>query len=171
MKKLTYISLTALLILACNSEKKESLDRILESKNIEKIREKRKEINAQKLELNSKLDAIDKVLSNLDTSKKIPLVSTITLKNEPFNHFIELQGNVNTRDMLVLYPQFAGTLHHIAVKEGQYVKKGQILAKIDDGGLTQQLNQLKIQKNLAQTTYERQERLWKQNIGSEFPIN
>ena len=48
MKKLTYISLTALLFLACNSEKKESLDRILESKNIEKIREKRKEINAQK---------------------------------------------------------------------------------------------------------------------------
>ena len=48
------------------------------------------------------------------------------------------------------------------------LKKGQILAKIDDGGLTQQLNQLKIQKNLAQTTYERQERLWKQNIGSEM---
>jgi RND family efflux transporter MFP subunit len=108
------------------------------------------------------------VLSELDTSKKIPLVSTLTLKNEAFNHFIELQGNVNTRDMLVLYPQFAGTLHHITVKEGQYVKKGQILAKIDDGGLTQQLNQLKIQKNLAQTTYERQERLWKQNIGSEI---
>ena len=130
MKKLTYISLTALLFLACNSEKKESLDRILESKNIEKIREKRKEINAQKLELNSKLDAIDEVLSDLDTSKKIPLVSTITLKNEPFNHFIELQGNVNTRDMLVLYPQFAGTLHHIAVKEGQYVKKGKYLLKL-----------------------------------------
>ena len=168
MKKLTYISLIALLVMACNSEKKESLDRILESKNIEKIREKRKEINAQKLEINSKLDAIDEVLSELDTSKKIPLVSTLTLKNEAFNHFIELQGNVNTRDMLVLYPQFAGTLDHITVKEGQYVKKGQILAKIDDGGLTQQLNQLKIQKNLAQTTYERQERLWKQNIGSEI---
>ena len=168
MKKLTYISLIALLVMACNSEEKESLDRILESKNIEKIREKRKEINAQKLEINSKLDAIDEVLSELDTSKKIPLVSTLTLKNEAFNHFIELQGNVNTRDMLVLYPQFAGTLDHITVKEGQYVKKGQILAKIDDGGLTQQLNQLKIQKNLAQTTYERQERLWKQNIGSEI---
>ena len=70
--------------------------------------------------------------------------------------------------MLVLYPQFVGTLHHIAVKEGQYVKKGQILAKIDDGGLTQQLNQLKIQKNLAQTTYERQERLWKQNMEVKF---
>ena len=168
MKKLTYISLIAFLVIACNSEEKESLDRILESKNIEKIREKRKEINAQKLEINSKLDAIDEVLSELDTSKKIPLVSTLTLKNEAFNHFIELLGNVNTRDMLVLYPQFAGTLHHIAVKEGQYVKKGQILAKIDDGGLTQQLNQLKIQKNLAQTTYERQERLWKQNIGSEM---
>lgn len=168
MKKFTYIVFTALLVLACNSEKKESLETILETKNIKKIREKRKEISAQKLEIDSKLDAIDEVLSELDNSKKIPLVSTINLKSEPFNHYIELQGNVNTRDMLVLYPQFAGTLNHIYVKEGQSVKKGQILAKIDDGGLTQQLNQLQIQKNLAQTTFERQERLWQQNIGSEI---
>lgn len=168
MKKFTYIAFTALLVLACNSEKKESLETILETKNIEKIREKRKEISAQKLEIDSKLDAIDEALSELDNSKKIPLVSTINLKSEPFNHYIELQGNVNTRDMLVLYPQFAGILNHIYVKEGQSVKKGQILAKIDDGGLTQQLNQLQIQKNLAQTTFERQERLWKQNIGSEI---
>ncbi len=168
MKKFTYIVFTALLVLACNSEKKESLETILETKNIKKIREKRKEISAQKLEIDSKLDAIDEALSELDNSKKIPLVSTINLKSEPFNHYIELQGNVNTRDMLVLYPQFAGTLNHIYVKEGQSVKKGQILAKIDDGGLTQQLNQLQIQKNLAQTTFERQERLWQQNIGSEI---
>lgn len=168
MKKFTYIVFTALLVLACNSEKKESLETILETKNIKKIREKRKEISAQKLEIDSKLDAIDEVLSELDNSKKIPLVSTINLKSEPFNHYIELQGNVNTRDILVLYPQFAGTLNHIYVKEGQSVKKGQILAKIDDGGLTQQLNQLQIQKNLAQTTFERQERLWQQNIGSEI---
>ena len=129
MKKLTYISLTALLILACNSEK-ESLDRILESKNIEKIRGKRKEINAQKLELNSKLDAIDEVLSDLDTSKKIPLVSTITLKNEPFNHFIELQGNVNTRDMLVLYPQLQAHFITLLSKKDNMLKEGKSLLKL-----------------------------------------
>ena len=52
--------------------------------------------------------------------------------------------------------------------EGQKVKKGQLLATIDDGGLSQQVNQLEIQKNLSKTTFERQERLWKDNkIGSD----
>ena len=35
-------------------------------------------------------------------------------------------------------------------------------------GLSQQLAQLKIQADLAKTTYERQKRLWDQNIGSEI---
>ena len=63
--------------------------------------------------------------------------------------------------MIILYPEFAGTLNK-HVKEGQKVKKGQLLATIDDGGLSQQVN-LEIQKNLSKTTFERQERLWKDN--------
>ncbi|MDB4304239.1 efflux RND transporter periplasmic adaptor subunit, partial [Desulfosarcina sp.] len=59
-------------------------------------------------------------------------------------------------------------LTNVYVKEGQKVNKGQILAKIDDGGLSQQLTLLQIQTDLAKTTFERQERLWKQNIGSEI---
>ena len=50
----------------------------------------------------------------------------------------------------------------------EIVKKNQLLAKIDDGGLGQQLAQLKIQTNRAKTTIEQQERLWKQKIGSEI---
>ena len=50
---------------------------------------------------------------------------------------------------MILYPEFAGTLNKIYVKEGQKVKKGQLLATIDDGGLSQQVNQLEIQKNLS----------------------
>jgi RND family efflux transporter MFP subunit len=59
-------------------------------------------------------------------------------------------------------------LTHVYVTEGQQVSKGQILAKIDDSGLGQQLAQVKVQENLAKTTYERQKRLWEQNIGSEI---
>ena len=56
----------------------------------------------------------------------------------------------------------------IYVEEGQRVNRGQVLAKIDDGGLSSRLNQLKTQEALAKTTYERQQRLWEQNIGSEI---
>jgi RND family efflux transporter MFP subunit len=65
-------------------------------------------------------------------------------------------------------PEAPGVLTTVYVKEGQQVSKGQQLAKIDDGGLTPQLAQMKIQADLAKTTFERQERLWKQKIGSEI---
>ena len=79
-----------------------------------------------------------------------------------------MQGSVTTKDLLVIYPEFTGTLTNVYVKEGQVVKKGQLLAKIDDGGLSQQLGQLQIQYELAKTTFDRQQRLWKQKIGSEL---
>ena len=68
----------------------------------------------------------------------------------------------------MLYPEYSGTLLEVLVKNGQKVKKGQLLAKIDDGGLNQQLVQMQIQEDLAKTTYERQQRLWDQQIGSEM---
>jgi RND family efflux transporter MFP subunit len=54
------------------------------------------------------------------------------------------------------------------VKSGDVVKKGQPLIKIDDGGLKEQLSQLEIGFELTKTTFERQKRLWDQNIGSEI---
>ena len=111
---------------------------------------------------------LDEAIGNLDTLKKLPLVTTFTVKDTVFNHYLELQGNVTTKDLVTIYPEYAGTLTSVYVKEGQKVSKGQVLAKIDDGGLSQQLAQLQIQADLAKTTFERQKRLWEQQIGSEI---
>jgi len=73
-----------------------------------------------------------------------------------------------TDQNVLVYPQMAGTLQRVYVKEGQRVTKGQVLGTIDDGGLSSQLAQMKTQLALAKTTFERQEKLWKQNIGSEI---
>ena len=62
----------------------------------------------------------------------------------------------------------AGTLQRVYVTEGERVTKGQLLGVIDDGGMANQLAQLKTQAELAETTYERQKRLWEQKIGSEI---
>ena len=70
--------------------------------------------------------------------------------------------------MISIYPEFSGIINEIFIKSGENVGEGQILATIDDGGLKQQLSQLQITYNLAKTTYERQERLWNQKIGSEI---
>jgi len=67
-----------------------------------------------------------------------------------------------------VYPEMPGILRKILVKEGQNVTKGQLLATIDDGGLSNQVAQLEATSQLAKTTFERQKRLWKQKIGSEI---
>ena len=132
------------------------------------LREKRGEVDAKKLELESQLKLIDDRILELDTIKKLPLVTTVKVEAQNFIHYLELQGNVQTKQNLVIYPEMGGILEHVYVKEGQRVTKGQLLAKLDDGGLSQQLAQLQIQTDLAKTTFDRQERLWNQKIGSEI---
>ena len=68
----------------------------------------------------------------------------------------------------MIYPEFNGRLIKLNVSEGQNVKKGRLLALIDDAGLKDQLEQSKLQLDLAKTTFERTERLWEQKIGSEM---
>ena len=142
--------------------------RFLASDNLLQLREKRGEVDAKKLELESQLQLIDDRILELDTIKKLPLVTTVKVEAQNFIHYLELQGNVQTKQNLVIYPEMGGILEHVYVKEGQKVTKGQLLAKLDDGGLSQQLAQLQIQTDLAKTTFDRQERLWNQKIGSEI---
>jgi RND family efflux transporter MFP subunit len=168
MKKIYTIIVLALVITSCSSDKKKSVEDVIATNNLKEIRAKKDQIILKQLEIVDQLKRLDSKIEELDTTKKAVLISTFIVKEEVFYHYLELQGNVSTKDLLVIYPEYAGILAKVYVKEGQYVKKGQILAKIDDGGLSQQLAQLQIQTNLAKTTFERQDRLWKQNIGSEM---
>lgn len=167
MKNTILLLLTALIIASCGGDSK-SVDAIIESGNLEAIRAKRAEFVIQQQEINQQLATIDAAISELDTVKKIPLVTVFMAKHETFNHFLELQGSVETKKNILLFPEFSGLLTRVYVKKGQSVQAGQLLATIDDGGLSQQLAQIEVQANLAKTTYERQERLWEQKIGSEI---
>jgi len=168
MKYIYSLLAMAILLLSCGEGKKNSLENILASDNLLQLREKRGEVDAKKLELESQLKLIDDRILELDTIKKLPLVTTVKVEAQNFIHYLELQGNVQTKQNLVIYPEMGGILEHVYVKEGQRVTKGQLLAKLDDGGLGQQLAQLQIQTDLAKTTFDRQERLWDQKIGSEI---
>ena len=167
MKKVILILLITFTAASCGGDSK-SVDAVVESGNLEEIRAKRSEIVAQQQAINLQLEEIDKAISKLDTLKKIPLVTVFEAKQEEFNHFLELQGSVETKKNILLYPEYSGLLTRVLVKEGQKVYKGQLLASIDDGGLSQQLAQMEVQANLAKTTFERQQRLWEQKIGSEI---
>jgi len=168
MKHIYSLVLVTVLLTACAEDKKASLEDIIASQDLELIRQKKAELDATAQDISVQLEQLKKEIKTLDPQENITLITTIKATETVFNHFVELQGNVNTKQNLVIYPEFSGVLSRVYVREGQKVSKGQILAKIDDGGLSQQLSQLKIQSELAKTTFERQERLWNQKIGSEI---
>ncbi|KIX21088.1 RND transporter [Flavobacterium sp. 316] len=168
MKKF-YISIITLIVLSsCGGDKKNSTESVIEKGDLKQLRTKRTEIVTQADALNKELELIDDAISKLDVNHKLALITTITAKDTIFNHYLELQANVQTKENIVLNAEYGGTLLQVYVTEGQKVTKGQTLAKIDDGGLSQQLSQLEIQANLAKTTFERQQNLWNQKIGSEI---
>ena len=168
MKHIISIVSITLLLTACGQNKTQTVADVIATDNLQTIRLKRNEIVAQQQEITEKLKQLDAKIAVLDTLKKVPLITTFKVKQKIFTHFLELQGNVSTKNNLVIFPEYSGILTRLYVKEGQKVIKGQTLAKIDDGGMSQQLAQVQIQANLAKTTFERQERLWQQKIGSEI---
>ncbi|MCB4798468.1 efflux RND transporter periplasmic adaptor subunit [Neotamlana laminarinivorans] len=167
MKYLQLILVT-LLLASCGGNKNQSVDDVIATNDLTAIRKKKSELDAKALEISNQLKQIQLKIKELDPQEKVPLITTFTAKQEEFIHYVELQGSVDTKQNLIIFPEYSGVLSQVYVKEGQKVSKGQVLARIDDGGLSQQLAQLKIQTALSKTTFERQERLWNQKIGSEI---
>jgi membrane fusion protein (multidrug efflux system) len=168
MKNIYLILLTALFLTSCEDEKAISVAGILATNDVAQIKSKKAALDAKQQELSLELKQLNNRLDALNENKNIPLITTFTAKETVFTHFIELQGNVQTKQNVLIYPEMPGILKSVFVKEGQNVVKGEILARIDDGGMSEQLAQLTANAQLAKTTYERQKRLWAQKIGSEI---
>ena len=168
MKNTYLLILITVFLNSCNNKKQLSLEEVLVTNDVELLKSRKSEIDAKLEELSLDLDQLNNKLSILNKDRNTPLITTITTSEQKFNHFIELQGNVKTKQNVLVYPEMPGILNKVYVKEGQKVIKDEILATIDDGGLSQQLLLLKSNEQLAKTTFERQKRLWDQQIGSEI---
>ncbi|TCI94224.1 efflux RND transporter periplasmic adaptor subunit [Tenacibaculum sp. M341] len=168
MRKIFIITIASLYLASCGGNKKQSVEEVLASGNLELLRTKKDELRKENQELVKNIELLDTEIAKLDTNKKVPLVTVIAVKNKEFVHYLELQGDVQTKKNVLVYPEVPGQLISVYVKEGQRVAKGQSLAKIDDGGMSNQLAQVEANAALAKTTFERQQRLWDQKIGSEI---
>jgi len=100
--------------------------------------------------------------------KRSKLVTTISAAQKDFSHFVEIQGAVEADDMVDVTSEVAGRILSLKTKEGERVRKGQLIAELDLEQLKKQLAELETTIDLANTVYERQKRLWDQNIGSEI---
>ncbi|POY40484.1 efflux RND transporter periplasmic adaptor subunit [Flavobacterium alvei] len=161
-KKIFLIATVSLVLFACGkNENSTNIDDLIASKNV-------KELQAKKALIQGDLTKIDEALAILDVKTEEALVSVQTVKDTVFSHYLEIQGSIDTKENILVQPEYQGTLVSLNAKAGQRVSKGQILGRIDDAGLSQQVASLENQYALAKTTFERQKNLWNQKIGSEI---
>jgi membrane fusion protein (multidrug efflux system) len=169
MKRIITNTFIVLVLFSCENKNNEAtIESIIKSENLIEIK-KRRELVHQSLELKAQeLAKLDEAIRNLDDDKNLPLVKINPIKESSFTHYIEIRGDVDTKENIMITPEMNGLLSQLNVKAGQKVAKGQVLGKIDDGGMSSLLAQAETQLALLRTTFERQSNLWKQKIGSEI---
>ena len=149
------------LVLSCDTAVKES-------QSLTDLKTKKAGLIEKMDRIGAELKDVEMAISELDTLKKLMTVTSYKAEIKDFNHYIEVQGTVKADQTIELHAEMGGTVTAILVKEGQNVSKGQILATLDSDVIDNSVLQLNTQLALATTTYERQARLWEQNIGSEI---
>jgi RND family efflux transporter MFP subunit len=137
-------------------------------------------LKKQALEINGKIASLEKELANsgaADQAKAV-LVVVAPIINQDFNHFIEIQGKVESESVSFITPRAGGgQVKALYVKRGDRVKKGQLILQLDNSlikqsaaAAAQNIETIKAQAALARSVYEKQKNLWEQNIGSEIQL-
>lgn len=180
MKKIFITIISFTLIFSCQNKEGISTEDLLKSEDVEALKVKREQLQSSADSLHAIVLMLDNRISEIDP-EMAKLVKAIEAKKTVYNHYVKLQASVETEQDVNVSPEFGGIMK-LLVKEGQFVRRGQLLATISDGGLGDQLNQAKIQveqakaqlsqaeiqRDLAKTTFERRQSLWSQKIGSEM---
>lgn len=179
MKKLTFALLTVTtlaLLAACGGSNKDAAALISDKKAaIEKLKSQNTKNEEEIKKLQAELEKID---SNAANAAKIKLVNVAPVLVQDFKHYIDLQGHVDAENISYISPRgMPGQVKAVYVVQGQYVKKGQALLKLDDAimqqqvvAARQQLEGIKTQLSFARNLYNRQKNLWEQGIGTEVQL-
>lgn len=167
MYKLTPAVLIMVIAMACGS-----------SSTPEKKDDKKAELQKLKEEqtkLNEKIRTMEEEVAKSDTSAasqaNAKLVEIRPISTDRFTHFIDLQGKVDAENIAFVSPRgMGGLVKAVLVKQGEEVRKGQLLLRLDDAITRQQVDQVKVQLDLAQTVYDRRKNLWDKQIGTEVEL-
>jgi RND family efflux transporter MFP subunit len=154
------VGLIALLLFSCGGKVDTSLDKMINERD---------SLKNENEKIAQKIQELDAAIAAADTSniRGLTTVKTQLVVPETFEHFIEVQGNLQSDKNITLNAEVPGIIKSITVNEGDRVLKGQTLAIIDSEIIKKNLEEVKTSYNLAKTLFEKQESLWKQKIGSE----
>ena len=176
MKQYFAIStITLLLLSSCGNSAKEGNAAINDKKSqLEKLK-------ADKTKTEQEIQKIQDELAKIDTSSnstKVKLVAVSAVGTQDFKHYIDLQGKVDAENISYISPRMGpAQVKAVYVHEGEMVRKGQRLLKLDDAIIQQQivasrqqLQGIKTQLSFAKNIYQRQKNLWDQGIGTEVQL-
>lgn len=163
MKQKITLLLVGLFILSCGAGPEKGT---LEEKKaeLEKYKKELAEIQKKIKDLEEWIAAND---TSVDSQKKAK-VAIAEVKPKQFMHFIELQGMIDSEDNAFVGPAIPGLVTSINVKEGDLVGRGRVMATTESSNLQSALVEIQTSLDLATIAYEKQKRLWDQNIGSEI---
>jgi membrane fusion protein, multidrug efflux system len=152
MKKVIFIAGLIFLITGCTSTSDKQA-------KLNKLKKEHDQIAAQ-------IAVLEKEI-NPSGSQPATIVNIQTLSKVPFEHYIEVQGRIDGNENIGVSPRTVGVVTKIFVREGDHVKKGQVLAEMDAEVLKQNLKEMQDQLVFVTDLYEKQKALWDQKIGSE----
>lgn len=135
---------------------------------------KLQELKTQQEKLAGEIKTLEEQIAKEDPNAAVTakLVSVTALGTQNFEHFIDLQGRITTDNIYVVTPRGGpGQITAVHVTQGQAVRKGQLLLKLDDAVVRQQISQVKVNLDYAKDLYQRRLNLWNQNIGTEVELN
>lgn len=156
MKQLVYLLIPAMIIASCGGGNKSG------SEDLEKLKKER-------AELDTKIKKMEG--SKPDTAKgRVTAVAIAELQPQTFNSFIEVQSQITGDQVVNATARTMGTVNHVNVRVGQQVHQGQVLATLDAVVAEQQIKAMEPQIELAKSLYEKQQKLWEQNIGTEVQL-
>ncbi len=145
-----------------------------ENKVVQEKKAQLEKMKADQKALNDKVTALEAEIIKLDPSSKkenTKLVTVAKIEPENFTHYIDLQGKLDATNIAYVAPRGQGGLvKEVLVKQGDNVKKGQLLLRLDNAIAQKQIDQLNTQLAYAKDLLQRQQNLWDQKIGTEVQL-
>lgn len=164
-KKISGLLLIGIIFSSCGNGVKDSKGELNDKKaQLEKLKSEQKNTN-------DKIATLEAEIAKSDpnaTEGNAKLVAVMTLKPQNFSHYIELQGKIDATNISYVAPPNGqgGVVKALYVTQGQNVRKGQVLARLDDAIIRQQMDPVRVQLSAAEDTYKRTKNLYDQGIGT-----
>ncbi|MFZ9847049.1 MAG: efflux RND transporter periplasmic adaptor subunit [Flavobacteriales bacterium] len=156
MKKITTLFLAATILASCGEPDKRA--------QLADLKKQLAEISAQIKTLETEIAAGGQTT----TTESGKTVAVEVLKNQLFQHFVEVQGKIEAEENVAVSSEMPGVVTKVYVKVGDMVTKGQPLAELNNKAIAQQIVALNTQLDFVKTAFEKQKALWDKKIGTEI---